>query len=98
MIQPVVALDLASVATLVMCAKDVSSAYPSSNLSLGALPVAAFFAYWSATSFPSAPACAGTQRMVTLLPAAASRVSTSMAATLKRCTGPRASSRTLVMA
>ena len=61
MIQSVVALDLASVATLVMWAKDFSSAYPSSSLSRRALPVAASFAYWSATSVPSAPACAGTQ-------------------------------------
>ena len=39
-----------------MWAKDVSPAYPSGNVSPGALPVAASFAHLSATSFPSSPA------------------------------------------
>ena len=53
-IQSLVPLDLASVATLVVWAKDVSSAYPFGSSSLGALQAAAFIAYRLATSFPSA--------------------------------------------
>ena len=57
-IHSVVSLDLASVATLIMCERDVSAAYPSGMASPGSSPVAALFAYLSATSLPVAPLCA----------------------------------------
>ena len=44
-----------SVATLVICERDVSSAYPSRIPSTGASPAAALFAYLTATSLPAAP-------------------------------------------
>ena len=44
-IYSLVSLDLASVATLVMCERDVSAAYPSGMGSTGSSPVAALFAY-----------------------------------------------------
>ena len=68
LIHSVVPLDLASIATLVMCERDVSSAYPSGISSVGLDLAAAALAYLSATSFPAAPLCAGTHRMVTVLP------------------------------
>ena len=97
MIHSFVSLDLASVATLVMCERDVSVSYPSGMASTDSSLVAALFAYLSATSFSGAPLCAGTHRMVTLLSLDVMR-QTSMAATAKRCPGPRSSSLTLVLA
>ena len=81
MIHSVVSLDLASVATLVMCEWDVSVSHPSGMASTGSSLVAALFAYLSATSLPVAPLCAGTHRMVTLLSLLMMRLQTSMAAT-----------------
>ena len=94
----VVSLDLTSVVTLVIWVKDVFSAYPSGNFSVGAPPMAASLADWSATSLPSAPLCAGTQWMVTSFSAAARRDPTLMATTPKRCPGIRLSSRILAKA
>ena len=88
MIHSLVSLDLASVATLVMCERDVSVSYPSGKASTVFSLVAALFAYWSATSLPVTPLCAGTHRMVTLLSLVMMRLQTSMAATAKRCPGP----------
>ena len=98
MIHSLVSLDLASVATLVMCERDVSAAYPSGMASTGSSPVAALFAYRSATSLPVAPLCAGTHRMVTLLSLVMVRLQASMAATAKRSPGPSSSSLTRSMA
>ena len=98
MIRSLVSLDLASVATLVMCERDDSVAYPSGMASTGSSPVAALFAYRSATSLPVAPLCAGTHRMVTLFPLVMMRLQTSMAATANRCPGPNSSCLTRSMA
>ena len=62
-----------------------------------ASPVAAPFAYLSATSLPVAPLRAGTHRMVMSLAFASMREQTSIAATVKRCLGPMALSLTRSM-
>ena len=81
------------------CERDVSLLYPSGIPSTGTSPVAALFAYLSATSLPLAPLCAGTHRMmVTSLSLARMLEQNSMAATAKRWPGPRASSLTRLMA
>ena len=80
-----------------MCERDVSSAYPSGAASSTASPVAAPFAYLSATSLPVAALRAGTHRMVTSLDFASMREQTSIAATVKRCMGPMAPSITRSM-
>ena len=94
MIHSLVSLDLASVATLVICERDVSAAYPSGMASTGPSPVAALFAYRSATSLPVAPLCAGTHRMVTLFSLVMMRLQTSMAATANLYPRPSSSSLT----
>ena len=81
-----------------MCEREVSAAYPSGNPSTGYSPVAALFAYLSATSLLAAPLCAGTHQMVTLLSLVRMREQTSMAAVAKRCPGPSVSSLTRLMA
>ena len=96
MIHSLVSLDLASVATLIMCERDVSAAYPSGTSPTESSPVAALFACLLATSLPAAPLCAGAHRMATFL--ARIREQISMAATANRWPGPRASSLTRLMA
>ena len=66
-IHSAVSRDLASVATLVMCERDVSPAYPPGISSTGPSLAAALLAYLSAASLLAAPLCAGTHRMVTSL-------------------------------
>ena len=67
-IHSAVSRDLASVWTLVMCERDVSSAYPSGNSSTGSSPWSpSLRIYPSATSLPATPLCPESHRMVTSL-------------------------------